>query len=220
MLGVLEAIASQFGYSGVFAISALGSAVPFLPVPYLLVVVLLSGTQNPLLLGLAAGAGGAVGKVTSYFVGRFGYSAAGSGTKENVDALHDVVERYGALGVFIFAVSPLPDDAYVIPMGIARLPFWRFFAANLAGKLVLSVGVAYLGSAYFGYFGSVAGNSLPATAAAIVLTVILSVVLMKADWGVAVRAAREGGAGEVLTKLPEILGLKRKAPGTPQASSA
>lgn len=217
VLGILEAVATQFGYGGVFAISALGSAVPFLPVPYLLVVVLLSGSQNPLLLGLAAGAGGAVGKVTSYLVGRFGYSASGSGTRENVDALHGVVERYGALGVFIFAVSPLPDDAYVIPMGIARLPFWRFFAANLAGKLVLSVGVAYLGSAYFGYFGSVAGDSLPATAAAVVLTMLLSVLVMKADWALAVRAAQTGGVRRVMGELPEIFRLKRRAPGHAEA---
>lgn len=211
MLGAFEALVSQFGYGGVFVVSALGSAVPFLPVPYLLVVVLLSGSQNPLLLGLAAGAGGAVGKVTSYLLGRFGYFASGAETRGNVDALHSVVEKYGAVGVFIFAVSPLPDDAYVIPMGLARLPFWRFFAANLAGKLVLSVGVAYLGRAYFGTFEFVAGNSLPATVAAVGVTVVLTVALMKADWPLAVETGRTRGVTGVLAALPEILRVKRKA---------
>lgn len=210
MLGALEALATQFGYLGVFGVSALGSAVPFLPVPYLLVVVLLSGTQNPLYLGVAAGVGGALGKVTSYLLGRFGYMAAGAQTRGNLDALHGFVARYGALGVFVFAVSPLPDDVYVIPMGIVRLPFWRFFVANLAGKLVLSVAVAYLGRAYFGYVGVVAGNSLLATAVAVALTVAFSVAVMKADWVLAVDAARNGGAGGVLRRLPEILGLRRK----------
>lgn len=193
----------------------MGSAIPFVPLPYLLVVVLLSETQDPLLLGLAAGAGGAIGKLTSYVLGRWGYLASGQGTRGNIDALHDVLAKYGALGVFIFAVTPLPDDIYVIPMGIIRLPFWRFFAADLAGKLVLSTGVAYLGRAYFSSITSFAGDSLPVIAAAIGATVVLSMVVMKADWVLAVRAAQQGGLRGVAKSLPEVLRLRRR--GVPAA---
>ena len=185
MSGVVEAfesIVSQFGYSGVFVISLLGSVIPFIPLPYLVVVVLLSQSQNPLLLGLAAGAGGAVGKMTSYFLGRFGYIVVGEKARGNLDALHGVLEKYGALGVFLFAVTPLPDDLYVIPMGIVRLPLWKFFAANLAGKVVLSVGVAYLGRAYFTSADLLSGDSLMVTAAAAVLTFAVSLLLMRVDW--------------------------------------
>ena len=185
MSGVVEAfenIVNQFGYSGVFVISALGSVIPFVPLPYLVVVVLLSQSQNPLLLGLAAGAGGAVGKMTSYFLGRFGYMVVGEKSRGNLDALHSVLEKYGALGVFLFAVTPLPDDLYVIPMGIIRLPLWKFFAANLAGKVVLSVGVAYLGRAYFESADLLSGDSLAGATVAAVLTVAVSLLLMRVDW--------------------------------------
>ena len=185
MSGVVEAfenIVNQFGYSGVFVISALGSVIPFVPLPYLVVVVLLSQSQNPLLLGLAAGAGGAVGKMTSYFLGRFGYMVVGEKSRGNLDALHSVLEKYGALGVFLFAVTPLPDDLYVIPMGIIRLPLWKFFAANLAGKVVLSVGVAYLGRAYFESADLLSGDSLAVATVAAVLTVAVSLLLMRVDW--------------------------------------
>jgi membrane protein YqaA with SNARE-associated domain len=124
-------------------ISVLGSAIPFVPLPYLAVVVLLSGTYDPLLLGLVAGAGGALGKVTSYLLGRAGYLVVGNKTRRSLNALHDVLVKYGMLGVFVFSATPLPDDVYVIPMGIVRLPFLRFFVANLAGKVLLSVAVAY-----------------------------------------------------------------------------
>ncbi len=214
----LEAFANQFGYPGVFAISALGSLIPFVPVPYLVVVVLLSGSKDPLLLGLAAGAGGALGKLTSYFLGRFGYLVATSGAKRNLDALHNVLSRYGALGVFIFAVTPLPDDVYVIPMGIIRLPFWRFFLANLAGKIVLSVGVAYLGRAYLSSLQFLMGDSITVTLIAVAVTVILSLLMMRADWELAIRTAKKGGLRATVIALPEILQLRKKPGGEPRDS--
>ena len=214
MSGVVEALeglVTQFGFPGVFAISLLGSVVPFVPLPYLVVIVLLSGSQNPLLLGLAAGAGGAVGKVTSYLLGRFGYTVAGSEARGNLDALHGVLAKYGALGVFLFAVSPLPDDVYIIPMGIVRLPFWKFFAANLAGKLVLSVGVAYLGSAYFESLDLLSGGSIAVTAAAAVLTVILSVLMMRIDWAMAIGIVQTQGVRGLVANLRDLLRLRKKS---------
>ncbi len=210
MSGVVEALgtfANQFGYPGIFAVSLLGSVVPFVPLPYLVIVVLLSETQNPLLLGLAAGVGGALGKLTSYFLGRFGYLAVGRQTQENLDVLHDVMTRYGAFGVFVFSVTPLPDDVYLIPMGIVRLPFWRFFLANLAGKIVLSTLVAYLGRAYLGSLESVMGDSIVAIASAAILTVLVSVLLMRADWVLAVRIAKSEGTRGLLLGMRRILRL-------------
>ena len=214
MNGVIEAFqvfANQFGYLGVFAISLLGSAIPFVPLPYLAVVVVLSGSQNPLLLGLAAGAGGAIGKVTSYFLGRFGYLAVGSQTKESLDVLHNALARYGVLGVFVFSVTPLPDDVYVVPMGIIRLPFWKFFAANLAGKIVLSVSVAYLGQALLLSMDSVVGVSSVVVVTAGVATLILSLVVIRADWTMAIRIAQARGIRGLVADLPEVLRFRKKS---------
>ncbi len=202
-----ESLASQFGYLGIFAISVLGSVIPFIPLPYLIVVVLLSQSQDPLLLGIVAGAGGALGKLTSYFLGRFGYLAVGKETKGNLDTLHSVLAKYGALGVFVFAVTPLPDDIYIVPMGMIRLPFWRFFAADLAGKVVLSVGVAYFGRAYFSSVDSLFGDSLGVIVAAAAVTVVLSVVIMRADWALAMRIAQTRGIRGLVAGAREILRL-------------
>ena len=214
MNGVIEAFqvfANQFGYLGVLAISLFGSAIPFVPLPYLAVVVVLSGSQNPLLLGLAAGAGGALGKVTSYFLGRFGYLAVGSQTKESLDVLHNALARYGVLGVFVFSVTPLPDDVYVVPMGIIRLPFWKFFAANLAGKIVLSVSVAYLGQALLLSMDSVVGDSSVVVVTAGVATLILSLVVIRADWTMAIRIAQARGIRGLVADLPEVLRFRKKS---------
>ncbi len=213
MVEGLGAFATQFGYPGIFAISVLGSIVPFVPLPYLVVVVLLSGTHDPLLLGLVAGIGGALGKLTSYFLGRFGYLVAADKTKSNLDELHAVLAKYGALGVFLFAVTPLPDDVYLIPMGIVRLPFWRFLIADLAGKIVLSVGVAYLGRAYLSSIQFFMGDSITVTLVAVILTVMLTLLMMRADWAMAIQVARTRGIRGTVEALPEILRLRKK-PGS------
>jgi len=95
---LLQGLASQYGYSGIFLVSVLGSAIPFVPLPYLTIVVLVSGSMNPLLLGIVAGVGAALGKVTSYVLGRLGYLASGDTTKKNLNAIHAAVARYGTWG--------------------------------------------------------------------------------------------------------------------------
>ncbi len=205
---MLQGLASQYGYAGVFAVSLGGSAIPFVPLPYLAVVVLLSGTKDPLILGLVAGAGGAVGKVTSYVLGRMGYLATGKKNQRNLDAVHQVVAKYGMLGVFIFAVTPLPDDIYIIPMGIVRLPFWRFFTADLAGKVVLSLLVAYLGRAYLSALSAFLGEeSLPVLILSVATTAAVSIVITRCDWILAIEIARTKGFWGVISNLREILRL-------------
>lgn len=174
-------------------------------------MVLLSGTQDPLMLGLVAGAGGALGEVTSYFLGRFGYLMVRDETRGNLNALHDVLLKYGMLGVFVFSLTPLPDDVYVIPMGIIRLPFWRFFIANLSGKVLLSVSVAYVGRTYFSVLELfLGGESILVTAFAVGATALLSIVIMRADWISAVEIAHANGLRAPLARLPEILRLRKK----------
>ena len=200
----LAAFALQYGYPGVFLVSALGSSVPFLPLPYLVVVVILSNTLNPLWIGVLAGAGGALGKVTSYLLGRSGYLLTGESSKKNLDVLHGFVSKYGPIGVFIFAVTPLPDDLYIVPMGIMRLPFWQFFLANLAGKVTLGVLVAYLSRTYF-----VGGESLPVLIGEIAATILFSVILLKADWVLALTKLREGGILGLVRSLPAVLRIRK-----------
>ena len=203
----LAAFALQYGYPGVFLVSALGSSVPFLPLPYLVVVVILSNTLNPLWIGVLAGAGGALGKVTSYLLGRSGYLLTGESSKKNLDVLHGFVAKYGPIGVFIFAVTPLPDDLYIVQMGIMRLPFWQFFFANLAGKVTLGVLVAYLSRTYFSFL--VGGESLPVLIGEIAATILFSVILLKADWVLALTKLREGGILGLVRSLPAVLRIRK-----------
>ncbi|MCL4518137.1 MAG: VTT domain-containing protein [Thaumarchaeota archaeon] len=190
----------------------LGSLVPFLPVPYLVVVILLSSKLDPLTLGVLAGIGGSLGKITSYILGRSGYELFKPDTRKNMDALRGLIGKYGDIGVFIFAVSPLPDDIYLIPIGMMKYPFWRFIIANTAGKIVLAVGVAFFSRAYFGLAASLVGQGSLIVALAFLLPalVIITILLLRIDWYLVATIVRRDGWKAVLARLPEVMSVKRK----------
>ncbi|MCS7142828.1 MAG: VTT domain-containing protein [Aigarchaeota archaeon] len=208
---LLEGLARTYGYVGIFAISIIGSAVPFLPLPYLFVVVLLSNVLDPIYLGLAAGLGGALGKLTSYAIGRFGYTLLRERTKQRLDIVKRVIGKYGAVGVFIFALTPLPDDIYVIPMGMMRLEFIQFFTALLAGKVLLALFVALAGKYYIVTIELFTGESLlTATLVGAVGLLVVTILLLRVDWELFVTVAREGGIKGVISNLSRILSLKSR----------
>ncbi|QQG48121.1 MAG: VTT domain-containing protein [archaeon] len=216
LVTLLYDLSLSYGYLGVFLASLAGSVIPFLPVPYLIVVILLSGTLDPFALGVVAGIGGALGKATSYFLGRSGYLISGKGTQKNLEFLGRFIGRYGDLGVFLFAVTPLPDDIYLVPLGMVKFPFWRFMAVNTLGKVILSVAVAYFGQAYFQLAGSTLGpSSLGPTILVIVLTVVVTVLLARADWELAYRKYKSGGLREVLLGTLAILRISGRSETAP-----
>ncbi|MEM4287967.1 MAG: VTT domain-containing protein [Candidatus Caldarchaeum sp.] len=178
---------------------------PFLPVPYLFVVVLLSETVDPLVLGLASGLGGSFGKITSYLLGRLGYRFLGQEGKNRMDALRELIGRYGDIGVFVFALTPLPDDVYLIPAGMVKLNFWRFLLANTLGKLILSTAVAYMGKTYFYYSHLFLGEAtLVSTAVAIVAMTIITILLLKVNWELALKIIRESGWKGIIRNLSSL----------------
>ncbi len=88
-----------------------------------------------------------------------------------------------------------------------RLPFWQFFIANLAGKVTLGVLVAYLSRTYFSFL--LGGESLPVLVGEIAATVLLSVILLKADWALALTRLREGGIRRLARSLPAVLRIRK-----------
>ena len=55
-----------------------------------------------------------------------------------------LVKKYGAAAAFFAAATPMPDDIIFIPLGLAKYNPKRFFAATLAGKLVLSYIIVFI----------------------------------------------------------------------------
>jgi len=210
LYGSLFAALQAYGYLGAFIISVLGSLVPFLPVPYLIPIVLMARILDPLILGAVAGIGGALGKITSYLLGRFGRKFLSEEKKKSMSLLGKAIEKYGAVAVFLFALTPLPDDVIYIPVGLTGLSLTRFMLANMLGKIILSWIVAYAGRLYFDLATLFLGESggVEAVIIAMIAMVIITILLLRVDWEQVVEAGRKGGVGAAFKEMMKSLGLK------------
>jgi membrane protein YqaA with SNARE-associated domain len=134
----------NYGYLGAFLANLVSNATIFLPVPGGLIVVALGAFLSPFLVGLAAGAGAAVGEMSGYVLGYSGRIVI----KDNkaYDRSVQWLKKWGALTVFVFAVTPLPFDLAAIAAGALRFPLWKFLLACWVGKTLLSIAAALAGA--------------------------------------------------------------------------
>lgn len=137
--------AAIYGYPGVFVVSLLGNATIFFPAPSLALVFAMGGVLNPLWVGIAAGAGEALGELTGFMAGYGGQVVV-----ERYDIYHRFrryMERYGLIAIFILSAIPNPFfDLAGLAAGTLRFPVWQFLLACWAGKTIKTVVVAYLGA--------------------------------------------------------------------------
>jgi len=99
----------------------------------------------PLLVGLAAGVGEALGELTGYAAG-FGGRAVIEDQRA-YDRLADWMQRRGGITVFVLSVFPNPFfDLAGIAAGTLRYPLWRFLLVCWLGKTIKTIVVAWAGS--------------------------------------------------------------------------
>ena len=186
----LYLFATQYGYIGIFLISLLGAMSIFIPIPYTVVIFVLGASPSfdPLWIAVAAGAGAAIGEFSGYLIGFGGRRVIGNKYKKKMDFLTKLFKKYGAIAIFIFALTPLPDDLLFIPLGIMRYSLLRAFVPAILGKFFSNLIIAYSGrlsleivSILFGVEGE--GTSLlVGTIIGIVLLVIVFIIMFKLDW--------------------------------------
>jgi membrane protein YqaA with SNARE-associated domain len=191
----LRDFAVQYGYLGIFIISLLGATAIFVPIPYTVVIFILGGLQSggnwvfePLWIAVAAGIGSAIGEFSGYPLGVGGRKVIGDRYKKKIDFITKLFKKYGSIAIFIFALTPLPDDLLFIPLGVMRYSLLRAFVPAILGKFFSNLIIAYSGrlsleivSTLFGVEGE--GTSLlVGTIIGIVLLVIVFIIMFKLDW--------------------------------------
>ncbi len=143
----------SLGYVGAFLAGVLSSATLFLPTPGFLVVAAMAASKffDPILLGVFAGLGAAVGETVSYWMAYGGEKLASKkyDLEEKLAVVREYFQKYGAeVIIFVFAVSPLPFDLIGLFCGVVNYSFRRFFAVTAAGKIVKYILISY--AAYYG----------------------------------------------------------------------
>lgn len=135
-----------YGYPGVFVLAFLSNATVLLPAPGIAVVFAMGGVFNPLAVGLAAGAGGALGEISGYLAGFSGQAVIErAGIYERMVAW---MGRNGDWTILLLAALPNPFfDITGIAAGVLKMPIWRFLFWCWLGVTIKMVAFAYLGSA-------------------------------------------------------------------------
>lgn len=134
----------RYGYLGVFITTLVGSATVILPVPALAIVYVGGSIWNPVLLGLVAGLGDAMGEATAYLAGY-----AGQGLIEDLSLYKRFahwMQRRGFLTILVLSAIPNPFfDLAGIAAGASRFPGKRFFLAAWIGKTIKDLTIAVAG---------------------------------------------------------------------------
>lgn len=136
---------AAIGYPGIFLVSLLGNATIVLPAPSLALVFAMGSVFPPLLVGLAAGAGEALGELTGYAAG-FGGRAIIEDQK-GYARMAAWMQKRGAITVFLLSLFPNPFfDLAGIAAGTLRYPLSRFLLFCWLGKTLKTTLVAWAGS--------------------------------------------------------------------------
>jgi len=126
----------SWGYLGVFLISALSSATILIPVPSWGAVIALSGVLNPVLLGLCAGIGSAIGELTSYIFGS-GVAELAMGNKKQYEKYKEWIKKNDFVAIFVLAFIPNPlFDLAGLAAGAAGVSPLRFVIFCAAGRVL------------------------------------------------------------------------------------
>ena len=175
--------ALQFGYLGVFVISFVGSVSVIFPIPYTIVIFFLGGVLDPFFVAISGGLGAALGEFSGYALGYYGRAVVNKERQKKMGYMVKLFDKYGPAAIFIFALTPLPDDLLFIPLGVMRYPFVKAFIPSLLGKTLMTFILAYSGQQSIDLILAVFGESgWLGTVITAVLLIIIIVAMVKIDW--------------------------------------
>ena len=184
----LMSLSSQYGYFGIFLLGLIGALSIFFPIPYTVVIFTLGQTFEPVWIAVAAGLGATLGEFSGYLLGYGGRKAIGEKYKRKMDVLIKVFKKYGPIVVFLFALTPLPDDLLFIPLGVMRYRIVKVLVPALIGKFCMNLIVAYSGRFSIGIIRDIFGvesdwiTALIGMVLAVTLLIIVLVIMFKVDW--------------------------------------
>jgi membrane protein DedA with SNARE-associated domain len=142
----------ELEYLGIVLLSFISSVIVFIPIPYfpVLMTAALDKNLDPTLIAFFSAIGAVAGKMIIFCGSYYGRKIIfNEYTKKSTLPLQKLLRRYGWIGAFIAAATPIPDDIVYIPLGLAKYNPLKFASALFAGKFVLSEITVVVG-VYFG----------------------------------------------------------------------
>ncbi len=147
-------ISLTMGYSGSFIVSLLGNATVLVPFPYVGVPYILGGLKDPntsqylfdpMIVGLAAGAGALIGEMTGYLAGYIGGSLIRDDKRSSFLQLVEQHPRLTPIVLWFLAATPIPDDVLIVPLGASKYPWWKVAIPQFIGKWMFLTAISWAG---------------------------------------------------------------------------
>ena len=135
---------------------------------------------DPFTIGFLVAFGSTSAKFIHYLVMFFLSGFIGEKSRKRLDIAGLKIKRWAFLALFLVASTPLPDEPVVIPLGLIKYSPIKFYLSYFLGKLSIAIIGAYL--AKFGQqFLAPWVNPEILMVASIVLTILVTIVLLKLD---------------------------------------
>ncbi|MCE4606723.1 MAG: VTT domain-containing protein [Desulfurococcales archaeon] len=176
----------SLGILGIFIVALLSNILPYLTVPYLVVISLYAASNgnavDKIAVGLAGGLGAGLGKTILFFLFRTGRKLISMEKREQLTKFADMFQRGIFLALLLFAATPLPDDVFYIPLSVTGYSIIRFFIAVTLGKTVITGLSVAFGSSLSILTGGTSIMSPEILVAIVIATLIITYVVVKMDW--------------------------------------
>ena len=153
----------EFSYIAVFIVSTLSTSTILVPFPIYVVIFFAAGLGlHPLIVGVIAGLGSAVGEMFGYMIGLGGrYVAEGKATKSSLKAekknlektktpkfvkkFESLFQKYGFWVIMLTAFLPFPFDFIGMLSGASKYDIKKFYIGVSIGKIAKCLLIAYAG---------------------------------------------------------------------------
>ena len=134
-------------YLIVFVATLLANLTIIAPVPFATSIMLTAAAQwNPVLVALAAAAGGTLGELSGYYAGRLGKKLAIPQSIVGYKRVEHLVQRYGMWAITFLAFQPIiPFDIGGLIAGTTKMPLRKFLPGLFLGKFPKYIILAYAG---------------------------------------------------------------------------
>jgi len=179
----MKQFAYQYSYLGVFLVSLIGALSVVFPIPYTIIIYLLGRSLDPYIIAIAGGLGSALGELSGYILGYYGRAVVSEERKRKMDFMLRIFNRYGAAAIFVFALTPLPDDLLFIPLGIMRYKLLKAFIPTILGKTLMCFALAMGGRLSVTIIeGFIGEGGWVETIITTVLLILVIAIILKVDW--------------------------------------
>jgi len=136
----------SLGIFGIFLANLIASATFFVPAPGIATVVAGGAVYPPILVGIFASLGAALGDSIGYLVGVSGKRLLYAKQGKRYAQVTTLFKRFGGVLIFVLALVPNPVfDGVGFVAGALSYPLPRFFLWLFLGRLTRNLFLAYVG---------------------------------------------------------------------------